>query len=327
MLLAVAHKIMERQDEIARLEVVDGGKPLRDALGEVALTARFFEYYGGYADKVQGTSVPLGDGWMDWTIREAIGVSAQIVPWNYSIGVAARGVAPALAAGCSVVIKPSTETPLAISVLAEICHDVGIPAGVVNVIHGRGSVVGNHLARHSGVDQITFTGSEATGQQIMEAAAVRSIPVTLELGGKSPMVVFDDADIDVTVSNLITGMWAHAGQVCNAGTRLIASDQILDEVVYRLQSSISEWSLGHGLDNPDMGPLVSRQQKTNVLEYYAWAESNAEVLYGGSLPEEGKLVDGNFVRPAIVTGVDNNSRIAQEEVFGPLLTRDAFSRY
>jgi aldehyde dehydrogenase (NAD+) len=319
-LLRIAHGLTKRRDEIARSLTVETGKPLRDAYWEVDCSARFFEFYGGYCDKVQGNQIPLGSGWMDWTVREPIGVSAHIVPWNYPLQVAVRGVAPALAAGCSVVVKPSTETPGGLVELAEICAGAGLPAGVLNVVTGPGSTVGDHLARHPGVDQLTFTGSVGAGIAVSQAAATHTIPVNMELGGKSPQLVFADADLDRVLPVLVAGMYTHAGQVCNAGTRLLVEDSIHDEVVRRMTGAISGMRLGHGLDDPDMGPVISRQQKESIEAYLDIAAAEGDVIAGAELPQDPALGDGYFVRPHLVTGIDNTARVAGEEVFGPLLS-------
>ncbi len=315
----IAAGLLERRDEIARLLTLDSGKPLRDAYWEVDCSSRFFEFYGGYCDKIQGAQVPLGPGWMDWTVREPIGVSVHIVPWNYPLQVAVRGIAPALAAGCSVVAKPSMETPGGLSVLADIAEAAGLPAGVLNVVTGPGSTVGDRLARHRDVDQLTFTGSVGSGIKVIQAAATHTIPTTMELGGKSPQLVFADADLERTVPRLMSGMYTHAGQVCNAGTRLLVHASVHDEVVKRLHAGIKGMRLGHGLTDPDMGPVISQQQRDGIQGYLELAATEGMVLVGAELPSDEDLRSGYFVRPALVTGIGNDARIAQEEIFGPLL--------
>lgn len=318
-LQGIADGLTARRDEIARNLVLDSGKPLRDGYWEVDCSARFFEFYAGACDKLHGSSIPLGRGVMDWTIREPIGVSAQIVPWNYPLQVAVRGVAPALAAGCTTVIKPSTETPVSLRELAEIAKEAGLPDGVINIVTGSGSVVGDRLARHPGVDQITFTGSVGVGQRVAEAAATHAVPANMELGGKSPQLLCADADLDKALPVVLGGMYTHAGQVCNAGTRLLVERSVHDEVVERLQTMISSMKLGRGLDDPDMGPVVSRAQQQGVLEFVDLARSEGQLVEGAELPEDPDLAEGYFVRPSFVTGVGNDARIAREEVFGPLL--------
>lgn len=316
----VADALLEHRNELAELECRESGKPLRDAYWEVDCSARFFEFYGGYCDKVQGTTVPLGPGYIDWTVREPIGVSLHIVPWNYPLQVAVRGVAPALAVGCSVVIKPATETPASAHRLAALAQQAGLPAGTLSVVTGGGGTVGDALARHEAVDQITFTGSVPTGQRVMEAAASHQIPVTMELGGKSPMLLFDDADMDRVLPIIYQGMYGHAGQVCNAGTRLVVQERVHDQAVERLHERIRAIALGRALDDPDMGPVISHEQKRQVESYVeVGREEGAEVLVGADLPGEPALANGSFVRPYLLTGIDNTARVAREEIFGPVL--------
>ncbi|HVM13474.1 MAG TPA: aldehyde dehydrogenase family protein [Egibacteraceae bacterium] len=320
-LLRVGDALMRDRDELARLESLESGKPLRDAYWEVDCSARFFEFYGGYVDKIQGSSVPLGPGFMDWTVREPIGVSLHIVPWNYPLQVAVRGVAPALAAGCTVIIKPATETPASAYRLARIAEGAGLPQGTLSVVTGEGRTVGDALARHRAVDQITFTGSVPTGQKVLEAAASHTIPTIMELGGKSAQIVYPDADLDRILPILNQGMYLHAGQVCNAGTRLVIHEAVEDRVVEELHGLIRQMRLGHALDDPDMGPVISQEQKANVEEYLDIAESEGgRVLIGADLPDEPRLANGYFARPALVTNITNDARVAQEEIFGPILS-------
>ncbi|GGA69006.1 aldehyde dehydrogenase [Nitratireductor aestuarii] len=316
----IGELMLERRDEIARLESEDSGKPLRDAYWEVDCSARFFEFYGGAADKLQGRSIPLGPNYSDWTVREGIGVSLHIIPWNYPFQLIARGVAPALAAGCSVIIKPATETPVTAYEFLKICREAGLPEGQVNLINGRGSLVGDLLARHPGVDQITFTGSVATGQRVMEAAASHAIPTNMELGGKSPQVLFADAEMEKALPIIAGGFLTHAGQVCNAGTRLLVERSIHDDVVERLHQHIQSMRLGAGVDDPDMGPLINTSHRDDVERYYEVARGDGELLLGADVPSDTALAEGAFVRPGLVIGASNETRIAREEVFGPILT-------
>jgi acyl-CoA reductase-like NAD-dependent aldehyde dehydrogenase len=315
----VGELILARRDELARMECRDSGKPLRDAYWEVDCAARNFEFYGGAADKLFGTSIPLGDGWMDWTLREPIGVSLHIIPWNYPFQLIARGVAPALAAGCAVIIKPSEETPTTAYELIKICREAGMPVGQVNLVPGPGTT-GDLLARHEGVDQITFTGSVATGRKVMAAAATHTIPCTLELGGKSPQILFSDADIDAALDIIAGAAFLHCGQVCNAGTRLLVGKSIHDKVVDRLVAKAKSLTLGKGLDDPGMGPLINKTQQAKVQSYYELAAQEGDLLLGSELPKDPALKGGNFVRPALVVNASNKARVAREEIFGPILT-------
>jgi acyl-CoA reductase-like NAD-dependent aldehyde dehydrogenase len=301
-------------------ESMDSGKPLRDAYWEVDCAARFFEYYSGAADKLHGSSIPLGPDWSDWTVKEPIGVSLHIIPWNYPFQLIARGVAPALTAGCAVIIKPATETPVTAYEFIKICLEAGLPEGQVNLINGRGSLVGDLLARHKGVDQITFTGSVPTGERVLVAAASHAIPCSMELGGKSPQILFADADMDKALPLITGGFTTHCGQVCNAGTRLLVERSVHDEVVSKLHGRIQSITLGAGIDDPGMGPLIGRGHQTEVEHYYEIARKDGELLIGGELPSAPNLAEGAFVRPALVVGASNEMQIAREEIFGPVLT-------
>ena len=319
-LARIGEIMLERRDEIVRKECADSGKPKRDAYWEVDCSARFFEFYAGAADKLQGSSIPLGPGWTDWTVKEPIGVSLHIIPWNYPFQLIARGVAPALTAGCSVIIKPSQETPVTAYEFVKICQQAGLPDGVVNLVPGRGSVVGDRLARHRGVDQITFTGSVATGQRVLAAAASHTIPCSMELGGKSPQILFEDADMDSALKIIAGGVFTHCGQVCNAGTRLLVQRSVHNSAVERLHAMASAMKLGAGIDDPDMGPLISSAHRKDVEAYYDLAGKEGELLLGAETPKDPTLSDGAFVRPALVVGASNAARVAREEIFGPVLT-------
>jgi len=323
-LARIGEIMLERRDEIVRKECADSGKPKRDAYWEVDCSARFFEFYAGAADKLQGSSIPLGPGWTDWTVKEPIGVSLHIIPWNYPFQLIARGVAPALTAGCAVIIKPSQETPVTAYEFVKICQEAGLPDGLVNLVPGRGSVVGDHLARHRGVDQITFTGSVSTGQRVLAAAASHTIPCSMELGGKSPQILFEDADMDGALKIIAGGVFTHCGQVCNAGTRLLVQRSVHNSAVERLHVMASAMTLGAGIDDPDMGPLISSAHRKDVEAYYDLAGKEGELLLGAETPKDATLADGAFVRPALVVGASNATRVAREEIFGPVLTVISF---
>jgi acyl-CoA reductase-like NAD-dependent aldehyde dehydrogenase len=325
LLQRVGQLILERRDDIARKESIDSGKPLRDAYWEVDCAARFFEFYGGAVDKMHGSSIPLGPGWSDWTVKEPVGVSLHIIPWNYPFQLIARGVAPALAAGCSVIIKPSVETPVTAYEFIRVCQEAGLPEGLVNLVNGRGSVAGDLLAKHPGVDQITFTGSVETGQLVMAAAASHSIPCSMELGGKSAQILFADADMDRALPIVSAGVFTHCGQVCNAGSRLLVERSVHNEVVDKLHDRANRMSLGAGVDDPDMGPLISKSHQATVESYYDVARGEGELLLGADKPSDARLSSGAFVRPALVVNASNRARVAREEIFGPVLTVIPFS--
>ena len=302
------------QERFAVVETLNMGKPLRQARGDVSGAARFFEYYAGMADKLQGETIPLGPGMMAWTEREPVGVTAQIVPWNGPLGMLARGLAPSLAAGCTAVIKPAETTPLTAVMLADLLTEEGLPAGVVNVVLGPGTT-GAALAAHPGVDHITFTGSVATGKAVMAAASSHLATVTLELGGKSPVVVLDDADLDAAAEGVVRGIITNAGQICAAGARLIVDRQVASALIDRVVARLAALSLGHGLEDPDIGPLASEIQHRRVQTAVEQAVAQGDrIVWGGGRPDRA----GYFMNPAVLSTTPG-SRLAQEEVFGPVL--------
>ncbi|MFB6104114.1 MAG: aldehyde dehydrogenase [Halobacteriaceae archaeon] len=312
----VAEAIRADHEALAALETRDQGKPLTQARSDFEGAARYFEYYGGAADKLDGRSIPMGPDQVDFTVREPYGVSAQITPWNFPGNLFARGVAPALVAGNTVVIKPAPQTPLSTLRLAELAEDAGVPAGVINVVPGPGDPTGAALTSHPEVDTITFTGSVATGQRIMEAAAEHVTPVTLELGGKNPAIVFPDADLETAVDWIETGIYTNAGQVCSAADRALVHTDIYEAFVDRMVDVAQNYQLGAGDSDPDMGPLVSEAHYESVTDYIALAEAEGATIAAG-----GATLDrqGYFVEPTVVTDVDPEMRIAQEEIFGPVL--------
>jgi len=312
----VGDLVREHADELAAVETRNQGKPRSEAASDVEGAARYFEYYAGAADKVGGRSVPMGPDQVDFTVREPYGVSAQVTPWNFPGNLFARGVAPALVAGNAVVCKPAPQTPLSTLELAELCAAAGVPDGVVNVVTGPGDPTGAALTGHPDVDTITFTGSVPTGQRIMEAAAEHVTPVTLELGGKNPAVVFPDADLDAAVEWIATAIFTNAGQVCSAADRAIVHGAVYEEFVDRVAAVAESYELGPGAEDPDMGPLASRDQFEKVTGYVDLArEEGATVVAGGGAPDR----QGHFVEPTVLADVDNGMRVAQEEIFGPVL--------
>jgi aldehyde dehydrogenase (NAD+) len=308
--------VREHRDALAAVESRDQGKPLSQARSDMEGAARYFEYYGGAADKLEGRSVPVGHDAVDFTLREPYGVSAQVTPWNFPGNLFARGVAPALVAGNSVVVNPAEETPLSTLHLAELCAEAGVPDGVVNVVPGDGEPTGAALTSHPGVDTITFTGSVPTGQRIMEAAAANVTPVTLELGGKNPAVVYPDADLDAAVSAVASGIFTNAGQVCSAADRAVVHEDVYDEFVDRIAAVADSRTIGPGHEDPDMGPLASAEQLAKVTDYIDLGRrEGARLVTGGDeLPRP-----GYFVEPTVFADVSNDMRIAGEEIFGPVL--------
>jgi acyl-CoA reductase-like NAD-dependent aldehyde dehydrogenase len=319
-MLRIAQALRERIDEIATLESRDNGKPLRQARTDVQVAARYFEFFAGIADKIMGHTIPIGPGFLDFTIREPIGVSAQIVPWNYPIQIGARGVAPALAAGCTVVLKPSSEAPMTALRLGTIALECGLPPGVLNVVPGTGGEAGTALAAHPGINQLTFTGSVDVGVQVARLAAASVVPVVMELGGKSPNIVFADADLDQATQGVSTAIFQNAGQTCSAGSRLLVERSVHGPLMERLVARAEGMRLGAGVSDPDMGPIISKRQLETIERYVdIGRREGATVAAGGTRPDEAALHGGYFYRPTLLDGVTPDMRVAQEEIFGPVL--------
>ena len=316
----VAQAIRERAEELATLESRDNGKPLRQARTDVQVAARYFEFFGGIADKIMGNTIPLGPGFLDYTIREPIGVSAQIVPWNYPIQIGARGVAPALAAGCAVVLKPSSEAPMTALRLGEIALACALPPGVLNVVPGTGSEAGVALASDPHINQLTFTGSVDVGIAVAKMAADNVVPVVMELGGKSPNIVFADADLDLTVQGVANAIFQNAGQTCSAGSRLLVERKAHDALVQRLAERAKTMRIGPGVSDPDMGPIISKRQLETIEGYVAVGKGEgATVAAGGGRPSDPSLGRGFYYSPTLLDRVSPDMRVAQEEIFGPVL--------
>jgi aldehyde dehydrogenase (NAD+) len=321
----IAGLLREHRDEFAQLESLDVGKPLRQAEDDVAAAAGYFEFFAGIADKIFGSSIPLGNGYVDFTLREPLGISAQIVPWNYPLRLASRGIAPALACGNAVVAKPAAEAGLSIIRLAELALEAGLPAGVFNVVTG-GRETGALLASHPGINHITFTGSVPTGIAIMKAAADNVVPVTLELGGKSPNIVFADADLERAAASSATTLMQNSAQTCTAPTRLLLEEAGHDRFVDLLAERIGQIRLGRGLDNPDMGPVVSERQMNRVLGFIdAGAKDGATAVTGGHRSNAPNLARGYFIEPTLLDQVAPGTQLEQEEIFGPVLTVTTFA--
>lgn len=317
----IAEGIRNNADELTAIESQDQGKPLRQARKDIEDTARYFEYYAGAADKLEGESIPLGTGSLNLTTREPYGVSGQIIPWNFPLSITARGVAPALVAGNTVVIKPAPTTPLSALHLAEICSDASVPDGVINIVTG-GAEPGVALSSHTDVDQLTFTGSVPTGEAVMQSAAETITPVTLELGGKNPAIVMPDSDLDEASFWIATGIFTNGGQICSAADRAIVHKSIYDEFVERIVDRAESYTLGPGDENPDMGPLNHAEHFESVLEYVELGKREGATLETGGEPLDR---DGYFLPPTVFSDVDADMRIAQEEIFGPVLTVTPFS--
>ena len=321
----LAALIREHRGELASLESTDVGKPLREAEADAEAAAQFFEYFAGAADKIFGASIPLGPKMLDYTIREPLGISAQIVPWNYPLRLASRGIAPALACGNVVVAKPAGEAALSTLRLAELALEAGLPRGVFNVVTGHGAVAGAALAGHPGINQVSFTGSVPTGVAVMKAAADNVVPVTLELGGKSPNIVFDDADLAQAGASAARVILQNAGQTCTAPSRLLVERRAHAEVLEHAAAVMRRMRLGRGVDNPDMGPVISEPQMERVLGFVETGlREGGRVVTGGKRATESALRDGFFVLPTLIDQVAPGTTVEQEEIFGPVLTVTTF---
>jgi acyl-CoA reductase-like NAD-dependent aldehyde dehydrogenase len=319
-LFTVARLLRERRDALAELETRDSGKALADARDEVEGAANTFEYYAGAATKLFGETIPVSADGLDFTLREPVGVVAQIVPWNFPIVIAAWKLAPALATGCTVVLKPASYTPLTALALGDLCLEAGVPAGVVNVLPGEGGVAGMALAGHPAVDKVAFTGSTEVGRAIMRAAAEHITRVSLELGGKSPCIIFADADLDRAADRVPYSVFANAGQDCCARTRIFVERGVLDEFTERFVARTRRLRVGDPLAlESEVGSMVSASQKRRALDYLTIGErEGADVLTGGEPVIDAGLSGGQFMLPAVLGGVRNNMRVAREEIFGPV---------
>jgi len=324
-MIRIAQTLRDRAEELATLESRDNGKPLRQARTDVQVAARYFEFFAGIADKIMGHTIPLGPGFLDYTIREPIGVSAQIVPWNYPIQIGARGVAPALAAGCAVVLKPSSEAPMTALRLGEIALACGLPPGVLNVVPGTGAEAGAALAGHRDINQLTFTGSVDVGIAVAKMAADNVVPVVMELGGKSPNIVFADADLDLAAAGVANAIFQNAGQTCSAGSRLLVERAAHEPLVARLAERARTMRVGPGVTDPDMGPIISRRQLETIERYVRiGSDEGAVVAAGGTRPTGAGLGRGFYFQPTLLDRVSGDMRVAQEEIFGPVLAIVAF---
>ena len=318
LLLKAAVSIDARRDEIARVETLDMGKPLRESLANVARSVRAFEYAAGATDKLEGQSIPVDARSFNFTHLEPVGVTAHITPWNYPFANACRSLPVALAAGCTAVVKPASETCLTTLLLGDILREAGLPPGVVNIVTGSGTEAGAALARHPLVRAITFTGSVGTGQRIAQYASEHVRPVVLELGGKNPQVVCADADLELALKETVRGAFTNAGQVCTGVSRVLVERPAYARYVEALRSRVEALTVAPGLENADMGPLVSRSHRQAVAEYVAVAQGEgARLVTGGCIPSG--RARGWFYRPTVFDAVRPDMRIAREEVFGPLL--------
>jgi betaine-aldehyde dehydrogenase len=318
-LFRLADKIRQNAAMLAELEARNCGKPIVEAEFDINDTATCFEYYGGLATKILGFVNPVPDNAVSLTMKEPIGVAGQIIPWNYPLLMAAWKLAPALAAGCTCILKPAEQTPLTALEMANWFSEVGLPPGVVNIITGFGESVGSPLVKHPDVNKIAFTGSATVGKIIVKEAADTVKRVTLELGGKSPNIFFTDADFEAAIDGALFGVFINQGEVCSAGSRILVEKPIYKKFVEAMVEKSKKIKLGPPLDrDTKMGPVVSKDQYDRIREYQEIGKKEAKLAAGGGRAE--KFSKGFYIQPTIFCDVDNNARIAREEIFGPVAT-------
>lgn len=317
-LLKTATLVRERLEMLATIEARNAGKPLRDARGEMSLVANVFEYWGGAANKIFGETIPVQDAGLELTLREPVGVCALITPWNFPLVIASWKIAPALACGNTVVVKPAQLTPLSVLALADILMEAGLPPGVLSVLPGPGSSVGNTLVAHPLVAKVSFTGSTEVGTQIMRLCADNITRVSLELGGKAANVVFADADLERCIDSSVFSVFGNCGQDCCARSRILVQRSIYDEFNERFARRAAALAVGQPLDEAsEIGPLISAGQRQRSLDYLALGLDEGAKLAGGGAVPHGE--EGYFMQPAVLVDVKNNMRVAQEEIFGPVV--------
>jgi acyl-CoA reductase-like NAD-dependent aldehyde dehydrogenase len=319
-LLRAAEIVRREHERLARLETTDCGKPIGEAREDIAEVAFMFEYYGGWATKVHGEIPPVGPDALSLVVKEPMGVVAAITPWNYPMMMAVQKVAPAIAAGCTVVLKPAEQTPLTALELPKILEEAGLPRGVLHVVTGFGETAGAPLVASPKVDKVGFTGSRDVGRLVMRSSADTLKRVTLELGGKSPNIVFADADFEAAVEGSCNGIFWNQGEICSAGSRVLVEASIFDDALAAMAQRAERVRLGDGLDErTTMGPLVSAEQLERVQSYMEIGRREAELVVAGKLPADERLAGGYFATPAIFQA-SNDATIAREEIFGPVMT-------
>ncbi|MHC4392393.1 MAG: aldehyde dehydrogenase family protein [Planctomycetota bacterium] len=326
-LMKLADLIEANGKELASLETLDTGKPIRDTTRvDIPLTAAVFRYFGGFADKIHGETIPVRGPFMSMTLREPIGVIGAITPWNYPVLLASYKIAPALAFGNAVVLKPAEQSPLSALKLAELAREAGVPAGVLNVIPGLGETAGAALASHPKIGKVCFTGSTAVGKKVMKAAADNCTKVQLELGGKSPNVIFEDADLKAAIKGAIFGIFSNKGEICTAGSRLFVHESVKDAVIEGILKNAARMTHGDPFSKDTrMGPQISKAQRDRVLRYVELGkQEGATLITGGGTGDQAK---GYFVEPTVFTDVTPDMTIAREEIFGPVLSVMTFTGF
>ncbi|MDN3014673.1 aldehyde dehydrogenase family protein [Paenibacillus sp. BSR1-1] len=325
LLYQAAEIIRENKEELAKLETADVGKPLAQSAVDVEIAARYFEYYAGIADKILGETIPIEPGIIDYTVREPIGIVGHIIPWNYPLQIAARSISISIATGNAAVLKPAEDTPLTTLKLVELLKPLGLPKGILNVVTGYGHEAGAALSDHPEINHITFTGSVETGKRVMESAAKNIVPVTLELGGKSPNIVFADCNEEEALQWVLKSIVQNAGQTCSAGSRLVIEKSIKENFIRKLAVAMEKLSIGPGIKNHDLGPVLSKKQFDRIQSFIDLAKQDGiRIVTGG----ERKLIEGcelgYYLQPTILDNVPESHYLAQEEIFGPVLTVTTF---
>ena len=324
LLMALSRKIAEHADELAALEQRDCGKPTQQARADATALARYFEFYAGACDKLHGETLPYQSGYSVFTWREPHGVTGHVIPWNYPMQIFGRSVGGALAAGNCCVVKPAEDACLSLLRVAQLAAEAGFPPGTINIVTGYGHEVGDALARHPGIDHISFTGSPKVGTIIQQVAAERHCPVTLELGGKSPQIIFADADLDAALPVVINAIVQNGGQTCSAGSRVLIQQSIYDQMLERLGAAFEALRVGPASMNLDVGPLIRQSQQQRVWDFLSDAQTD-----GIPTVAQGQIVDeapetGFYQAPVLLADVPVAHRVAQEEVFGPVLSAMPF---
>jgi len=324
-LFKIANLMETRLDDLVRAEVLNSGKTISGAKAEIRQVIEDFEFYGGAVTKIMGNTIPAPPNFFNYTLKEPVGVCAQIVPWNYPLLMAGWKVAPALAAGCTIVLKPASLTPITAVMLGQICLEAGCPPGVVNVLPGPGATIGAHLASHPGVDKVAFTGETATGRTIMQLAASTIKRVTLELGGKSPTIVFEDADVDAAVAGALHAIYYNAGQSCDARSRILLEERVYDDFLAKFVAKAKALKVGDPMDpSTHVGAIISRKQLEKIEGYVGIGTQEGAVVATGGRRPDGALAKGNFLLPTVLDKVKSPMRVFQEEIFGPVAAVTTF---
>ena len=325
LLLRLAAVVESERESLAQIESLDTGKPIGQARADAGALARYFEYYAGAADKLHGQTIPYQPGYTVLTVREPHGVTGHIIPWNYPMQIFGRSVGAALATGNACVVKPAEDACLSLLRVAELAAQAGLPAGALNIVTGLGAEAGQALAEHPGVDHLSFTGSTTTGRKVAQAAAQHHCPVTLELGGKSPQLVFEDADLDAALPVLVAAIIQNAGQTCSAGSRVLVHQSLHETLVERLAQRFAALRAGPAHADLDLGPLVSRRQLQRVWDFLSDAQSSGLSVAAQGTVVESAPAGGFYQAPVLLDRVPANNRLFQEEIFGPVLVVTPFA--